>query len=170
MWYCNDSKYDDNGHDDDGGNKLMMITMIIMMNNNLRRPPWQLVEWQWTPLSFSSNQLAFDPGHVSYGRKSADRTEHGNYVIFLVFLATVFGNLEVWKVRKWNIFLKHIIIVGYFSNWTNIWTIVNNGCATWYSISDQCNEHGLLYVLQANLILSPWSGLAGGSPEKDERW
>ena len=35
-----------------------------------------------------------------YGRKSADRTEHGNDVIFLIFLATVFGNLEVWKVRK----------------------------------------------------------------------
>ena len=35
-----------------------------------------------------------------YGRKSADRTEHGNDVIFLVFLATVFGNLEVWRVRK----------------------------------------------------------------------
>ena len=35
-----------------------------------------------------------------YGRKSADRTEHGNDVIFLVFLATVFGNLEVWKVKK----------------------------------------------------------------------
>ena len=31
----------------------------------------------------------------AYGRKSADRTEHGNDVIFLVFLATVFGNLEV---------------------------------------------------------------------------
>ena len=43
-----------------------------------------------------------------YGRKSADRTEHGNNVIFLVFLATVFGNLEVWKVWKWNIFLEHI--------------------------------------------------------------
>ena len=37
---------------------------------------------------------------VTYGRKSADRTEHGNDVTFLVFLATVFGNLEVWKVRK----------------------------------------------------------------------
>ena len=35
-----------------------------------------------------------------YGRKSADRTEHGNYVIFFVFLATVFGNLEAWKVRE----------------------------------------------------------------------
>ena len=44
-------------------------------------------------------------GILAYGRKSADRTEHGNYVIFFVFLATVFGNLEVWKVRKWNIFL-----------------------------------------------------------------
>ena len=29
---------------------------------------------------------------VSYGRKSADRTEHGNDVILFVFLATVFGN------------------------------------------------------------------------------
>ena len=46
--------------------------------------------------------------HSPYGRKSADRTEHGNYVIFLVFLATDFGNLEVLKVRKWNIFLKYI--------------------------------------------------------------
>ena len=36
----------------------------------------------------------------TYGRKSADRTEHGNDVIFLVILATVFGNLEVWKVKK----------------------------------------------------------------------
>ena len=43
-----------------------------------------------------------------YGRKSADRTEHGNDVIFSVFLATVFGKLEVRKVRKWNIFLKYI--------------------------------------------------------------
>ena len=41
--------------------------------------------------------------HIStstYGRKSADRTEHGNYVIFFLSLATVFGNLEVWKVKK----------------------------------------------------------------------
>ena len=35
-----------------------------------------------------------------HGRESADRTEHGNDVIFLVFLAIVFSNLEVWKVRK----------------------------------------------------------------------
>ena len=32
--------------------------------------------------------------------KSADCTEHENDVIFFVFLATVFGNLEVWKVKK----------------------------------------------------------------------
>ena len=38
--------------------------------------------------------------HPTFGRKSADRTEHGNYVIFFPFLATVFGNLEVWKVKK----------------------------------------------------------------------
>ena len=43
-----------------------------------------------------------------YGRKSADRTEHGNYVILIVFLAIVFGNLEVWNIRKWKIFLKYI--------------------------------------------------------------
>ena len=30
-----------------------------------------------------------------YGRTSADRTEHGNDVIFFVLLAAVFGNLEV---------------------------------------------------------------------------
>ena len=36
----------------------------------------------------------------SYGRKSADRTEHGNDVIFVVCLASVFGNLKVWKVKK----------------------------------------------------------------------
>ena len=44
----------------------------------------------------------------TYGRKSADCTKHENYVIFFVFFATVFGNLEVWKVKKWNIFLKYI--------------------------------------------------------------
>ena len=27
--------------------------------------------------------------------------------IFFLSLATVFGNLEVWKVKKWNIFLKY---------------------------------------------------------------
>ena len=37
---------------------------------------------------------------ILYGRKSVDRTEHGNDVIFFLFLATVFGNLEVWKVIK----------------------------------------------------------------------
>ena len=39
-------------------------------------------------------------GQNIYGRKSADRTEHGNDVIFFLFLATVFGNLEVWKLKK----------------------------------------------------------------------
>ena len=43
-----------------------------------------------------------------YGWNFSGRTEHGNYVIFFLFLATVFGNLEVWKVKKWNIFLKYI--------------------------------------------------------------
>ena len=27
---------------------------------------------------------------------------------FFLFLATVLGSLEVWKVKKWNIFLKYI--------------------------------------------------------------
>ena len=36
----------------------------------------------------------------SYGRKSADCTKHENDVIFFVFLATVFGNLEFLKVQK----------------------------------------------------------------------
>ena len=40
-----------------------------------------------------------------YGRKFADRTKHEDNVIFFVFLATVFGNLEVCNVKKWNIFL-----------------------------------------------------------------
>ena len=44
----------------------------------------------------------------TYGWNFSGRTEHGIDVIFLVFLATVFGNLEVWKVKKWNIFLKYI--------------------------------------------------------------
>ena len=47
-------------------------------------------------------------GTCTDGRKYADRTEHGNDVIFLVFLATVFGNLEVWKVKKLYIFLEYI--------------------------------------------------------------
>ena len=46
------------------------------------------------------NHLHYDDTVVVYGRKSADRTENGNDVIFFVFLATVFGNVEVWKVRK----------------------------------------------------------------------
>ena len=33
-------------------------------------------------------------------------------------------------------------------------------------INAMSNEHGLLYVPLANSILSPWSGLAGGSPKK----
>ena len=44
----------------------------------------------------------------SYGWNFSGRTEHGNHVIFFVCLARVFVNLEVWKVRKWNIFLKYI--------------------------------------------------------------
>ena len=40
----------------------------------------------------------------TYGRKSADCTKHGNDVIFFVFLAALFGNLEFWKVKKSNIF------------------------------------------------------------------
>ena len=44
----------------------------------------------------------------TYGWNFSGRTEHGNDVIFFLFLATVFGNLEVWKVKKWNIFLKYI--------------------------------------------------------------
>ena len=47
-------------------------------------------------------------GAVIYGRKSADRTKHENYVVFFAFLAIVFGKLEVWKVKKWNIFLEYI--------------------------------------------------------------
>ena len=44
----------------------------------------------------------------SYGWNISGRTEHGNDVIFLFFLATVLCNLEVWKVKKWNVFLKYI--------------------------------------------------------------
>ena len=42
-----------------------------------------------------------------HGRRSADRTKHGNDVIFS-FFTTVFGNLEVLNVKNRNIFLKYI--------------------------------------------------------------
>ena len=45
---------------------------------------------------------------VSYGWNFSGRTEYGKYVRFFVFSATVFGNLEVWKVNKCYIFLKVI--------------------------------------------------------------
>ena len=35
-----------------------------------------------------------------YGRKSADRTEHGNDVIFFLSLAIVFVDLEARNVKK----------------------------------------------------------------------
>ena len=41
---------------------------------------------------------------ITYGRKSADRTEPHFGVIFFVFLSTFFGNLEVCDVKTCNIF------------------------------------------------------------------
>ena len=53
-----------------------------------------------------------------YGQKSSLQIYMGGNLLtvqsieimsyFLFFLATVFGNLEVWKVNKCNIFLKYI--------------------------------------------------------------
>ena len=51
--------------------------------------------------------LSLHLNHI-YGWNLSGCTEHGNGVIFFVFLVTVFGNLEVWKVKKWNSFLKYI--------------------------------------------------------------
>ena len=66
-------------------------------------PPF--ADWGWENYLNCQNFWA----HFStYGRKSADCTKHENDVIFFVFLATVFGNLEVWKVNNCNIFLIYI--------------------------------------------------------------
>ena len=82
-----------------------------------RKPQWYLgrqwdrgeVEPRWKLQALLSLHHPWSTFHLClYGRKSADCTEHGNYVIFFLFLATVFGYLEVWKVKKWNIFLKYI--------------------------------------------------------------
>ena len=43
----------------------------------------------------NSEQLNFVAPRHTYGRKSTDRTKHGNDLIFFFFLATVFDNLEV---------------------------------------------------------------------------
>ena len=42
-------------------------------------------------------------GEISQGVQSMEMMSY-----FLFFLATVFGNLEVWKVKKLYIFLKYI--------------------------------------------------------------
>ena len=68
---------------------MMMMMMMIIATTIIMK--------KWTPKGVGVN-----------GRKSADRTKHENYVIFFAFLAIVFGKLEVWKVKKWNIFLEYI--------------------------------------------------------------
>ena len=42
-------------------------------------------------------------GEISQGVQSMEMMSY-----FLSFFATVFSNLEVWKVKKWNIFVKYI--------------------------------------------------------------
>ena len=58
---------------------------------------WTLITlWTWFTWCLSDSSASPHP----YGRKSADRTEHGNDVIFFLSLAIVFGNLEIWLIRK----------------------------------------------------------------------
>ena len=87
------------------------LTDIASLNPKDDRAKLTLILCEVLNLIFELNDGCLKKIHFTlktYGWHFWGRTEHGNYVIFFVFLATVFGNLEVWKVKKWNIFLKYI--------------------------------------------------------------
>ena len=70
-------------------------------------PQWNLPIWT-NMFEIPAICRVLDNVKLTYGRKSADRTEPHFGVIFFVFLSTFFGNLEVCDVKTCNIFWKYM--------------------------------------------------------------
>ena len=88
------------------GVMAMLITVALLTSDQRSQSLAMMEQISLSLLGIFIMMIVID--HCIYGWNFSGRTEHGNDVIFFLFLATVFGNLEVWKVKKWNIFLKYI--------------------------------------------------------------